>query len=267
MVFRFPTVIFFPFFLPQPLAPVQHTKPHTHTPMIHWSTYPNPSPHTEPHTHIQTQTIKPSTEPHTHKPSNQLEPTTATTPTTQATDQQTQAIDQKPTPPIWNPGCRKYPEKRQKYPSHQSETHATDFRKYPEKCRWSIQKKSKIPKNTQAIDQKPKPSKIPSKTKTKPKLKQHHQSKPIQKKSLLEPPSELPMINPTDPPTNQQIHCFQPTNQPIQTHHQPNPAHDPNPARWSKLDPTSKIQNPRLVRDKERKWESKWERERIKYCF
>ena len=31
LVFRFPTVIFFPFFLPQPLAPVQHTKPHTHT--------------------------------------------------------------------------------------------------------------------------------------------------------------------------------------------------------------------------------------------
>ena len=29
------SLFFFPLFLPQPLAPVQHTKPHIHTPMIH----------------------------------------------------------------------------------------------------------------------------------------------------------------------------------------------------------------------------------------
>ena len=53
-----------------------------------------------------------------------------------------------------------------------------------------------------------------------------HRSKPIQKKSSSEPPSELSMINPTDPPINQQIHCFKPTinrSQPT----------DPNPARRS----------------------------------
>ena len=132
LVFRFPTVIFFPFFLPQPLAPVQHTKPHTHTHPWYTDQPIQTHHHTEPHTHIQTQTIIPSTEPHTHKPSNQLEPTTATTPITQATDQQIQAIDQKPTPPIWNPSRRKYPEKR----------------------RWSTQKNVK---NTQATNQKPTP--------------------------------------------------------------------------------------------------------------
>ena len=55
-----------------------------------------------------------------------------------------------------------------------------------------------------------------------------HRSKPIQKKSSPEPPLELPMINPTDPPTNQQIHHFKPTinwSQPT----------DPNPACWSTM--------------------------------
>ena len=53
-----------------------------------------------------------------------------------------------------------------------------------------------------------------------------HRSKPIQKKSSSEPPLELPMINPTDPHTDQQIHHFKPTinrSQPI----------DPNLARRS----------------------------------
>ena len=53
-----------------------------------------------------------------------------------------------------------------------------------------------------------------------------HRNKPIQKKSSSEPPLELPMINPTDPPTDQQIHHFKPTinrSQPI----------DPNLARRS----------------------------------
>ena len=68
------------------------------------------------------------------------------------------------------------------------------------------------------------------------------------------------MINPTDPPTNQQIHRFKPTDQ-------PNPAHRSKPSSPIHADPTSKIQNPAPVRDRERKWESEWERERIKHCF
>ena len=149
LVFRFPTVIFFPFFLPQPLAPVQHTKPHTHTPMIHWSTYPNPSPHRATHTHTNTnhqtfnrathtQTIKPvgaNNGDHTHHPSHR-----STNPSNRS---ETHAANLKPRPSkIPRKTLMINPEKRQKYPSHQSETHATDFRKYPEKCRWSIQKKS-----------------------------------------------------------------------------------------------------------------------------
>ena len=49
------------------------------------------------------------------------------------------------------------------------------------------------------------------------------------------------MINQTDPPTNQQIHHFKPTNQPIQTHHQSILAY------WSQLaDPRwSNLQNPK----------------------
>ena len=79
----FPTVIFFLFFS----LNLQHwfnTQSHTHIPMIHRSTYPNPSPQTQSHTYTQTQTqtIKPSTKPYTYKPSNQLEQTTTTTPTT-----------------------------------------------------------------------------------------------------------------------------------------------------------------------------------------
>ena len=55
-----------------------------------------------------------------------------------------------------------------------------------------------------------------------------HRSKPIKKKIITEPPSELPMINPTDPPTDQQIHRFKPTinrSQPT----------DPNPIRRSTM--------------------------------
>ena len=48
----------FPLFLPQPLAPVwTHRATHTQRPMIHRSTYPNPSPHTQSHIHTQTQVI------------------------------------------------------------------------------------------------------------------------------------------------------------------------------------------------------------------
>ena len=51
------------------------------------------------------------------------------------------------------------------------------------------------------------------------------------------------MINPTDPPTNQQIHCFKPTDQPIQTHNQPIPAHQTKLSSPIHANPTSKIQN------------------------
>ena len=49
----------FPLFLLQPLAPVStHRAPHTHWPMIHRSTYPNPSSPPPPHTHTHTQKQK-----------------------------------------------------------------------------------------------------------------------------------------------------------------------------------------------------------------
>ena len=59
------------------LSPSTSSTDSTHRPMIHQSTYPNPSPHKQRHTHTrtqtinkathtQTQTIKPSTKPHTH---------------------------------------------------------------------------------------------------------------------------------------------------------------------------------------------------------
>ena len=87
--------------------------------------------------------------------------------------------------------------------------------------------------------------------------KNHHRSKSIQKKSSLKPPSELPMINPTDPPTDQQIHHFKPTDQLIQTHHQPIPAHWSKPSSPIHVDPTSKIQNPGMAMKLQR-WESRW---------
>ena len=143
------------------------------------------------------------------------------------------------------------PEKCRKYPSHRLETHTADLKPRPSKIprktsMINLEKRRKQPSHrseTHAADLKPTLLKIPIKTKTKPKLKQRHQSKPIQKKSSPEPPSELPIINPTDPPTDQ----------PIQTHHQPILAHRSKPSSLIHADPTSKIQNPALVRDRERK--------------
>ena len=59
------------------------------------------------------------------------------------------------------------------------------------------------------------------------------------------------MINPTDPPIDQQIHCFKPTDQPIQTHHQPIQTQLVDP-RWSNL------QNP-----KPRGWRWSFRDERV----
>ena len=64
-------------------------------------------------------------------------------------------------------------------------------------------------------------------------------------KSLPEPPSELPMINPNDPPTDQQIHHLKPTDQPIQTHHQLIPAQRSKPSSPIHADPTSNLKNPK----------------------
>ena len=106
LYYFFPTITFFSdlvflgiptvsFFLSFSLN-LQHwfnTQSHTHIPMIHRSTYPNPSPHTQSHT--QTQTINRAT--HTSHRSTTMANTLITTPTTQATDQQTQTTDRKPT--------------------------------------------------------------------------------------------------------------------------------------------------------------------------
>ena len=173
----------------------------------------NLSPHTHTHTQTQTQTqtIKPSTEPHTHHQtswSQQRPPHPPPKPPIS-----------KPTPPIWNPGRRKYLEKlrwstqknvknTQKYPSHRFET--------------------------QAADLKPKPSKIPSKTKTKtkPKLKQHHWSKLIKKKIIIGA-----TIGATDDQPNRS------TDPPFQTHW----STDPSPTIQTQLaDPRwSNLQNPK----------------------
>ena len=55
------------------------------------------------------------------------------------------------------------------------------------------------------------------------------------------------MINLTDLPTDQQIHRFKPTDQLIQTHHQPIPAHRSKLSSPIHADPISKIQNPAPV--------------------
>ena len=83
---------------------------------------------------------------------------------------------------------------------------------------------------------------IQKKSSSKP-LEQTHSKKiitgatkanPFKKKSSPKPPSELPMINPTDPPIDQ----------PIQTYHQLIPAHRSKPSSPIHANPTSKIQNP-----------------------
>ena len=68
-------------------------------------------------------------------------------------------------------------------------------------------------------------------------------------KSSPAPPSELPMINPNDPPTDKRIHHFKPTDQPIQTHHQPIPAQRSKPSSPIHADPTSNLKNPKRNTD------------------
>ena len=111
----------FPLFLPQPLAPVStHKATHTHKPMIHRSTYPNPSPHTLTHTH--TYKHKPSnhklshthTHTHKHKPSNHQLSHTHTNHQTNRSHQQPPHLQRNPPPmphwnPRWNPACHARP--------------------------------------------------------------------------------------------------------------------------------------------------------------
>ena len=84
---------------------------HTRKPMIHQSTYSNPSPHTQSHTHTQTQIIKPLTEPHTQT----IKPVGAN-----------------------NGHHTHHLSHRSANPSHQSETHTADLKprpsKIPRKC-------------------------------------------------------------------------------------------------------------------------------------
>ena len=56
---------------------------------------------------------------------------------------------------------------------------------------------------------------------------------------------ELPMINPNDLPTDQQIHHFKPTDQLIQTHHQRIPAQRSKPSSPIHANPTSNLKNPK----------------------
>ena len=110
----FPTLFFF-LSLPQPLALIQHTEPHTHTQTQTQTIKPS----TKPHTQTQTQTIKPSTKPHTQtqtiKPST--EPVRANNHQTSWSQQRPPHLPPKPPisklkPPIRNP--------RRQFETHQS---------------------------------------------------------------------------------------------------------------------------------------------------
>ena len=146
LVFRFPTVIFFPFFLPQPLAPVQHTKPHTHThdtlinlskpitTQSHTHTYKHkPSNLQQSHTHTNHQTNwsqqrrpHPPPKPPINKskqsirnPRRRFE--TQAVENTQKNVKNTQATNQKPTPPIFEntqKNADDQSKENRKYPSH-----------------------------------------------------------------------------------------------------------------------------------------------------
>ena len=96
----------------------------------------------------------------------------------------------------------------------------------------------------------------PSHRSTNPRRRFETQAIENTQKSSPEPPSEILMINPNDPPTDQQIHHFKPIDQSIQTHHQPILAQRSKPSSSIHADPTptSKIQNPAPV------W---WERGRV----
>ena len=88
----------------------QHQFNTQHTPIIHRSTYPNPSPH--PHTQTHTSTHQQS---HTQtQPSNKAKPHTQT---------QTHS---KTKPPIKNPGQATDPRRRSTNPRRRFETQATD---------------------------------------------------------------------------------------------------------------------------------------------
>ena len=103
--------IFFPLFLIQPLAPVQHTEPHTHT-----QTHDTPinlskpiTTHTEPHTHTNTNHQQSHT--HKHKLSNHQQNHTHTNHQTSWSQQQPshpppKPLISKPKPPIRNPRRR-----------------------------------------------------------------------------------------------------------------------------------------------------------------
>ena len=104
----FPIVIFFPLFLPQPLAPVQHTKSHTHK--NPW--YTDQPIQTHHRTYRATHTYK-------HKPSNLQQSHTHKNHQNSWSQQRPPHPPPKPpiskpkppisksTPPIWNPGHRK----------------------------------------------------------------------------------------------------------------------------------------------------------------
>ena len=173
--------------------------------MIHRLTYPNLSPHTQSHTHTNTN----------HQTINKATHTQTIKPVGANNGHHTH-----------------HPSHRSANPSHQSETHVVNLKPKPP-----------IKKNITGANLFKKKI-ITGANPLKKKSSWSHQSKPIKKKSSPKPPSKLLMINPTDPPIDQQIHCFKPTDQPIQTHHQPIPAHRSKPSSSIHADPTSKIQNP-----------------------
>ena len=104
-----------------------------------------------------------------------------------------------------------HPSHQSANPSHRSETHAAELKPRP-----PIKKSSSEQTHSKKI------------------ITEATKANPFKKKSSPKPPSELPMINPTDPPIDQ----------PIQTYHQLIPAHRSKPSSPIHANPTSKIQNP-----------------------
>ena len=197
--------------------------PHTQRPMIHQSTYPNPSRHTQSHTHTQTQTINKATRTQTIKliKANNSHHT--------------------------------------HHLSHLSETHATDLKskplKIPKKTPSSISKchhhhafvgpyfGQQQVREWERVDEK-----TETKTKTKPKLKQHHRNKPNKKKNhhWSHHRSYLRLTKPIHPP--------------IQTHQSTDsnpPATDPNPPiQTQHANPRqSNLQNPKPNTSASFEWE------------
>ena len=249
--------------------------------MIHQSTYSNPSPHTQSHTHTHT---------HKHKPSNLKQSHTHTIHQTSWSQWSTQKnpAKQKPKPPLptahQNPTgtkthIKKKKKKKKKKKPHRKPRKTSHFRHNSTTTKPHTQTQN-INRATHTQTIKPVGannshpthhpshwSANPSHWLTNPRHWFETQAVENTQKSSPEPPLELPMINPNDPPTDQQIHHFKPTDQLIQTHHQPIPTQWSKPSLPIHANPTSNLKNPKPSTSamRERLCDERWERGRVRW--